>query len=389
MRKMKTFSFNMIKGTYNHVNVLEELYTWNARHLLHQCVSLRRQKNCQVQFTLQNPSQIEDLDAAVRDKLFAVESSITNIPLSILDFASADSLMLYRDTDSGKFRSEVAQLRVDGKNDRSRCILAYLRGLLTRKDEIAVIPIDGTDFQLLIFFEDFNAEEQDIMDVTSQNEQFQTTLSCILVQRFNMIFDLDETLIRTRLPRDANDRPTKPNDHEFYVQGSRYMTTVRPGTDMVLRWACAIFKVYIFTNAINEYAIEIAKILDPNREHLLANITDDFGELIKSREQMTPAKHIPRPQGLKILHKFGIDPIQSVIFDDDISVWSKLNHDCILPFEQVTKVKKAEELFCRIRNETWKRLASLHKNCFLTLKKKRAVAHDKPTFSQDHVMGQL
>jgi hypothetical protein len=350
-------------------------------------------KNCQAQFTLRNPSHLRDVHDSVKTKLF--RNPEKDISFRILDFASSDSLNLYRDVTTGTFCSDVIQLRVEGHDERSRCILAYLRGLLTRKDELAIIPIEDTDYQLLLFFEDSNNNDiqttEDVINSLCSIDVFQTSLSCLLVRRFNMIFDLDETLIRTRIPRDANDLAVNKGEHEFFVQNSRYITCVRPGVDMILRWSCQIFKVYVFTNAIREYAIEIAKILDPNREHLLANITDNAQliELIKSREQMVPHKNIPRPQGMKVLNKFGIEPLQSVVFDDDSNVWSPKNQDCILPFDQVTASKKPSELFCQIRNETWKRLAFMQKRDYANRKKQGFVNNEKPSFSQDHILVQL
>lgn len=345
------------------------------------CASLRittQTKNCYAQFTLCDASYLSNVPNQLRTSLFA--NIDQDISLRILDFASADTLHYFRDAESGSMRSDITQLSITGKDENSRCMLAYLRGLLARKNEIAIVPVENSEYQLLVYFEESNVDSFEALDF------FSTSLSCLLVKRFNMVLDLDETLIRTRIPRDANDRPLNKLEYEFFVQGNRYITVVRPGVDMILRWACQIFKVVIFTNAIREYAIEIAKILDPTREHLLAGQVN-WEQLIKSRESMVPVQHIPRPQGLKVLEKFGIEPRTSVVFDDDNNVWSKTNQDCIVPFEQVTSAKKPSDLFCNMRTETWKRLAYMHKLDYNTRKKQMTA--EKPTFSQEHVMQQL
>ncbi|KAL0479302.1 hypothetical protein AKO1_008105 [Acrasis kona] len=295
--------------------------------------------------------------------------------------------MLYKDAQTQTFSKETIKLKLDGTDENSRCMLAYLRGLLTRKDELAIVPIDDTTYQLVLFYENTSSDDDQLLSFNDDLLSF-STLSCILTPRYNMVFDLDETLIRTRMSSLVNDAPLE-NEHEFTLRGGRYFCWVRPGVDMLLRWSCQLFNVHIFTNAIYDYAVQIVNILDPKHEHLLLHVgsdTNKMRELIKSREQMTTVQHIPQPLGQKELSKFNINPSNTIIFDDDSRVWKE--RQCILPFQQIVVRKKPTEFFCQIRNESWKKLSQLHKHDYQQRRKIPSTT-EKITFSQDQILQNL
>src|SRR5690606_3175712 len=187
--------------------------------------------------------------------------------------------MLYQDLHTKKFT--VPEFEVNGRDTNSRCVMSYMKGILARKEEIAVIPIKNSDYQLLVF------ENDTIVDKKStpfeQLGSFNSSLHAILVKKYVLVLDLDETLIRTRLPKSDKDKPksSQKGEYEFYVQGYRYICCVRPGTESLLKWACNVFRVYVFTNAIYEYAKEILKILDPKQDHLCKGININDDEQVK------------------------------------------------------------------------------------------------------------
>ncbi|KAL9657494.1 hypothetical protein ABK040_016760 [Willaertia magna] len=329
-----------------------------------------------------------------------------DISLEVKDFASDESLALYKDLQTNQFFDFIPQFEISGRDEQSRYIMCYLKGMLVRKTEMAIVPIPYHDHQILIFD---HAQEQCYSDSTSCSQngflpedfEFDTKLSCIIVPKYIMVLDLDETLIRTRQPN-KNETKTnlQPYEFEFKVFGLTYICCVRPGTQNLLQWCCNLFKVYIFTNSVYEYAKEVVKILDPQRQHLLRNINlDDDNQLkqiLKSREDMTPHESIPKPLGLKDLRKFNIDSFETVIFDDDLSIWKQ--QECVLPFNEIVQYKKPLEFFKTIRCEVWKKLTYLH-NYKLKLRKKhepmkkknedfKILLPDRPaiTFSQEHAM---
>jgi len=252
-------------------------------------------------------------------------------------------------------------------------MLAYLKGLLSRKEELAVVPIPDSKKQLLIF--DWELEQQQQMNNSSDNSaaellnfsSFSVTLHAVLVDRYNLVLDLDETLIRTRRPKSAEEQPRKASaedsseEHEFYVEGLRYICCVRPGTNLLLAWGAQVFNVMIVTNSIWEYAKQILQILDPNREHLLKGINIDndkeLGAILKSRKDMVPHPNIPAPLGQKDLTKYNLSPFESIVLDDDETIWKV--REPLLPFDKIVENKDSKSFFCAVRMESWKKLLHL------------------------------
>nr|CAG4715453.1 unnamed protein product [Naegleria fowleri] len=295
-----------------------------------------------------------------------VKLNNNDIYLEIKDFASDESLSLYKDLKANQFFDYIPQFEVSGKDEQSRYILCYLKGMLVRKNEIAVVPIPGHTHQILVFDhtndKSYSTTPCSLEGYLLDDFEFDTKLSCVIVPKFVMALDLDETLIRTRALNPGETVQNNPFEFEFTVQNQRYCCCVRPGTQQLLSWCCTVFQVYIFTNSIFEYAREICKILDPQRQHLLAHINvDDINSLktmLKSREDMTPHEGIPKPLGMKDLKKFNIDAFETVIFDDDQTIWKQ--QECVLPFADIVQHRKPLEFFTAIRTETWKKLQYLH-----------------------------
>jgi len=228
------------------------------------------------------------------------------------------------------------------------------------------VPIENSQYPLLIYEKDLfsnTVTNQDSFDVLQQQlySSLNTNLHAVLVKKFAIVFDLDETLIRTRIPKQNEQDLAQNGEFEFFVQGYRYCCCVRPGTDLLLKWASQLFQVYIFTNSIFEYAKEVCKILDPAKETILSNIENDdqLKAILKSRELMTPVDYIPKPLGLKDLAKFSIGTFETVILDDDVKVWK--DRENVLPFDQITQFKSPNDFFYRVRLESWKLLGSLAK----------------------------
>lgn len=309
--------------------------------------------------------------------------------LRVADFCSSSVLSLYQQQQD---LFTVPEFKLLGNSANAGLVLSYLQGLIARKQDVAIVPLENANYQLLIFEKSTfkssdNAMSQqqdnflwdqsltDTIGLLTGDEAF--TLHAILVPKFTMVFDLDETLIRSRMPKDPQEQALA-GEHEFFVQGLRLFTAVRPGTDRVLHWACKLFRVLIFTNGVYDYAKEICKILDPKQETILAGIDmqndDSIRSVLKSREQMATAAHLPKSIGLKDLSKFDLDLYTTVALDDDVNVW--VQKENLLPFLQVTQCKLPHEFFNRMRQETWNKIQHLCKQ------KNKNVA----SFSQENVL---
>ena len=315
----------------------------------------------------------------------SIKLNNNDIYLEIKDFISDESLSLYKDIQTNRFFDYIPQFELSGKDEQSRYIMCYLKGMIVRKTEIAVVPIPGHTHQILVFdhtndksYSDTPCSQQGYL---LDDFEFDTKLSCIIVPKYVMVLDLDETLIRTRTPNANEAIQNQPNEYEFKVMGARYVCCVRPGTQQLLSWCCTVFQVYIFTNSIFEYATEICKILDPSRQHLLRHVDvnnpESIKTILKSREDMTPHPNVPKPLGLKDLKKFNIDNFETVIFDDDHTIWKQ--QECILPFADIVQYRKPLEFFKTIRLETWKKLQYLHA-VKLKLRKKHEPTKSKEEF---------
>jgi hypothetical protein len=330
---------------------------------------------CNLRFTTHTQNAIKNLDTTVRERLLCNDEP----EITMVDLASTDDLLLYRDATTHTFLPEIPCFQVTGSDEKSRLLLAYLTGVLSRNDEVIVSPVDGTDFQVLIFWEKPAGDSIDL-------DLFPLALSAIVVKRYTMALDLDGTLINTRYAASDEDQPSV-DEHEFLCKGGRYILQTRPGVDMLLRWSTSLFKVIICTNAIHDYAVEVTKILDPNREHLLKHVTD-FNTIIKSREHMTPVKHIKTGGGMKDLNKLGIDTFECVILDDMPNVWK--NVECLLPFKTIDDKKDPSAYVLTLRAETWKRFAFLHRKKYeLRRKQKALLSCKKNSFSQENVLAVL
>jgi hypothetical protein len=332
-------------------------------------------EHCSLKFIPRTSDSIKNLKESVRERLIECDTPC----ISMVDLASADNLLLYRDTTSLNFFSHIPYFLVEGHDDNSKFIISFLKGLLTRNDEIIVSPIEGTDQQMLIFWET-PYEEASIED----EDWVPSSMSAIIINRYTMALDLDGTLISARSASE-HDKP-KPNEEEFFCKGGRFICNTRPGVDMLLRWASSLFKIVICTNAIYDYAVEVAKLLDPHKEHLLKSVTD-VQTIIRSREDMIPVKHI-KAGGLKDLNNFGIDPFECVIFDDSSQVWK--NIECLLPFSVINEKKKPSEYLVTLRKQVWIKFAFLHRKKFeLRRKQKTLMRLSKKSFSQEHILCQI
>ncbi len=282
----------------------------------------------------------------------------------ISDFCFMDNLLAYKNYANDESSFTVPTFELVPKTDDARVMLAYLKGLLQRKGETAVIPIPNSKFQLLLFDKDSFSSTSAI----GEDQFFQCNLQCILVEKFKFVLDLDETLVRTRL---AHMDATVDNSfegttsHPIEVNGQSFLVTIRPGTIPLLRWLSQLFQVYVFTNGIYAYAVEVCKLLDPTNETILKQVdstnTKEWKSFLKAREDMTNVCNTTG-LGIKDLQKHGLNIFETVALDDDAAVWK--NKENLLNFEAVTKnsqPQSEQDLFYQVRNETWLKLKLLLK----------------------------
>jgi hypothetical protein len=224
-----------------------------------------------VNFNLTN-TNIKKLPKSVQKMI-----SEGDVTLRVVDFCPKSCLLLYRDYDADgtqhtndaydfPLNKTLPHMTVEPRDDNDKTILAFMKGLLTRNSEMAVVALPSTDYQILLFFGEDEATEvqqessYDIDELVNMTP-FSTTFQAILVNRYNLILDLDYTLIRTRVPKSDAEKPVSRNikdgnyeiqEFEFFVDNARYICMVRPGTDLLLGWAMRLFKLYVVTNATYE-----------------------------------------------------------------------------------------------------------------------------------------
>jgi sRNA-binding regulator protein Hfq len=141
-----------------------------------------------------------------------------NLKFKVSDFVNRKALLSYTNENPSEF--EVCGLDVN-----SACLMSYLKGVLARKNEVAILPIPDSDFQILLFDKE-------------ENELFEPILSAIVVRKYNLILDLDETLIRTKLVLNAES--TSKEEFYFQVENCHYNCHIRPGTEQL----CLIFQLF-------------------------------------------------------------------------------------------------------------------------------------------------
>lgn len=117
--------------------------------------------------------------------------------------------------------------------------------------------------------------------------------------------------------------PSSPDMH--MLSEGRTLTVVRPGTQQFLERMSAKFEIHLYTMGQKDYAVEVARLLDP-RDRLFSSVVtrDDF--------------NVPGQKNLDVLM---IDPRVCVILDDFVDVWHEENRDCVIrvnPFFAFYKV---------------------------------------------------
>jgi len=225
---------------------------------------------------------------------------------------------------------------------------------LKESESIALVPIVGTKHQLIFF-------EQD------------SQLRCVLLPKFHLILDIDDTLITTRVPATKDELP-KENEQDLYVPVRimakdnttvygkvRFLISKREGVSDMLRWASQIFNVSFITNGAYIYARAVLHYLDPDQQHILKYVGHNemaLREILKSREDLLPHS-LSQKMGLKKLQLFGLPLQRSVILDDDKYVWHESNQSNLLPFDRIVEAENKVDYLNRVAEFIWKHLEYL------------------------------
>lgn len=249
------------------------------------------------------------------------------------------------------FSVRSADLNKDSSQQR---LLEAFTTHLNESESIALVPILGTKHQLIFF-------EQD------------SQLQVVLLQKFNLVLDIDDTLISTRVPT-SKDEPPKENEQDLFVpvrvltkdnttvHGKvRFLISKREGVSDMLRWACQLFNVSFITNGAYIYARAVLHYLDPDHQHILKYVGHDetaLRDILKSREDLLPHS-LSQKIGLKKLQLFGLPLMRSVILDDDKHVWHESNQCNLLPFERIVAAENKTEYLERVASFIWKHLEYL------------------------------
>lgn len=302
--------------------------------------------------------------------------------------------------------------KVVGTDIQAECSLAFLRGLVARKDEATIVPIPNTDYQFRIFecldisqltthktsptkhTHDFgfnmcshahckmcktaspsrigSQSENDYVLSTPKRSSIKTGgmprnyLVAALVRKPTLLLDLDDTLVRCRLARTESDRPCpEKSESEFTMivnsaGSARVICRVRAGVQLLLPWASTLFQLRVVTNSVFEYAKKVVALLDPQGKHLMKGVTTEqhLRELIKSREVLTKPLAASN-LGMKGISQFGWNQHETIIFDDDKTVWETKDHPNLLPFHVISQAKDAKSFLKSIRQESWELLGEL------------------------------
>ncbi|KAI4379130.1 hypothetical protein MLD38_005465 [Melastoma candidum] len=146
------------------------------------------------------------------------------------------------------------------------------------------------------------------------------------LKKLNLILDLDHTLLNstplTLLTQEEEYLKTRTDNLQNVAKGSLFvlphmhtMTKLRPFVRTFLKEASTMFEMYIYTMGDRPYALEMAKLLDPEKEY--------FNARVISRDDGTQR------------HQKGLDVILGkdsavLILDDTEHAWTKHKDNLIL-----------------------------------------------------------
>lgn len=243
---------------------------------------------------------------------------------------------------------------LESNNPTHSSMLSAFSSHLQMSEQIALVPIVGTKYQLIIFH---------------NNDKLQ----CTIVPKFHLVLDIDDTLITSRFPKDANELP-KENEQNLFIpvlvktkedqvlEGKiRFFISKRIGVEEMLLWASQLFNICFVTNGAYIYARAVLHYLDPQKKHILKYVGFDdesMKEILKSREDLLPHS-LSKRIGLKKLQLFNLPLMRSVILDDDKTVWDESNQENILPFEKIIEAQNNIDYLNRVSEHIWKHLEIL------------------------------
>ncbi|KAL6124931.1 hypothetical protein ACLB2K_077439 [Fragaria x ananassa] len=139
-------------------------------------------------------------------------------------------------------------------------------------------------------------------------------------KKLHLVLDLDHTLLNTtHLDKmSPEEEYLKTPDHsvqDVHIVESQVMTKLRPQVGTFLEQASQIYELSIYTNGSRDYALQMAKLLDPANQL--------FGDRIISRGESTEKNQ----KGLDVLLARGT---AVVILDDKKQVWRNEDQDNVM-----------------------------------------------------------
>lgn len=92
-------------------------------------------------------------------------------------------------------QNKVAHFKVWSSDVQTQLKLGFMIGLLTRKDDVAIIPLEGTEEQMLLYCPEMtNSGNDSSPEREATAQDFSTNLDCtlhaIIIKRFSFVFDL-------------------------------------------------------------------------------------------------------------------------------------------------------------------------------------------------------
>lgn len=160
-------------------------------------------------------------------------------------------------------------------------------------------------------------------------------------KKLHLVLDLDHTLLNTtHLDKlSSEEEYLKGTDHclqDVHIVEGQFMTKLRPNVRTFLEHASQIFELSIYTNGNRDYALQMAKLLDPAKQM--------FGGRIISRGDST----VKNQKGLDVMLARGS---AVVILDDKKQVWRNEDQDNVMVMPRYHFFRSSGQKF-GIRNAT-------------------------------------
>lgn len=133
------------------------------------------------------------------------------------------------------------------------------------------------------------------------------------LEKFDIVLDLDNTLIAAFLEDSIDDLEKIPNKYEkISINGTSLIIIRRPGLETFLNEISKFANLILYTNAVRSYADKVLDLIDPYRIY--------FRDRVIACENETSSYSLKNLQEIISRLNYHINPDTTFIIDDQISV---------------------------------------------------------------------